>query len=98
MVCRKSESDRSEFYIRNRASVGDDRGWRSNSAGERGRSSKEDFPEEVAPQQVDYAIMRAMSKGWRDIKAKGRMHVEPGTRSWHTFGAWTWLSGGVGGG
>lgn len=31
--------------------------------GERGRSSKEAFPEEVAPQEVEYEMTRSMSKG-----------------------------------
>ena len=43
--------------------------------GKRGRSSKEAFPEEVAPQEVEYEMTRSMSKGWRGIEAEGTMHM-----------------------
>ena len=36
---------------------------------------REAFPEEVAPQEVEYEMTRSMSEGWRGIESEGTMHM-----------------------
>lgn len=66
--------------------------------GERGWSSMEAFPGEVASQEVEYEMRGSVSQGRRDITGKGTRHAEPRERSRCTFSAWPWLSRGVAGG
>lgn len=64
--------------------------------GKRGQSSKEAFPEEVAPQEVEYEMTRSMSEGWRGIEAKGRC-TWGAERELANFGHMGWAVPGVGG-